>query len=48
MPEGSKVIAKHIANAKLKIFENCGHAVAVDAHEQYIKMIKRFLKPSGC
>lgn len=39
----SKIIAEHIPHAKLKIFKNCGHAIAVDAHEEYIKMIKKFL-----
>lgn len=42
-PSQSKIIAKHIARARLKIFKNCAHAVAVDAHRQYIKMVKKFL-----
>lgn len=42
-PEQSKTIAKHIPNATLKIFRHCSHAVAVDAHDQYIKVIKKFL-----
>jgi proline iminopeptidase len=40
----SKIMAHHIPNAKLKIFKNAGHAIAVDAHDTYIKMIKQFLK----
>lgn len=39
----SKIIAKHIPNANLKIFRNCSHAVAVDAHTQYIKAIEKFI-----
>ena len=42
----SKIIAKHIPNAKLKIFKNSGHAIAVDAHKQYIQAIKSFLLKS--
>jgi len=40
----SKIIAKNIKHAKLKIFKNCGHALAVDAHDKYIKSIRKFLK----
>ena len=40
----SKMIAKHIPGAQLKIFKNCGHAMAVDAHDAYIKAISAFLK----
>ena len=43
-PEQSKIIAKHIPNAKLKIFKNAGHSVAVDAHDEYIKIIRKFLR----
>ncbi len=43
-PNQSKILAEHIPNATLKIFKNCGHAVAVDAHDDYIKAIKRFLQ----
>jgi proline iminopeptidase len=43
-PEQSKIIAKNIKHAELKIFRNSGHAVAVDAHKEYIKSIKKFLK----
>jgi proline iminopeptidase len=39
----SKIIAKNIRNSQLKIFKEAGHAVAVDAHDQYIKIIKKFL-----
>lgn len=44
MPNQSKTMAKHIPHSKLKIFKNASHAVAVDAHDQYIKIIKHFLK----
>jgi proline iminopeptidase len=43
-PAQAKTIAQHIPHSQLKIFKHCGHAVAVDAHVQYIKIIKRFLK----
>lgn len=43
-PGQSKIIAKHIPHAELKIFKNCGHAMAVDAHEKYIKTVKKFLQ----
>jgi proline iminopeptidase len=43
-PAQSKIIAKNIPQAKLKIFKNAGHTIAVDVHEEYIKIIKRFLK----
>lgn len=43
-PAQAKVIAKHLPQAKLKILKNCGHAIAVDAHKQYIQLIKTFLK----
>lgn len=39
----SKEIAALIPNAKLKIFKNCGHSIAVDAHDQYINAIKKFI-----
>jgi proline iminopeptidase len=42
-PSQSKIIAEHIPDAQLKIFRNCGHAIAVDAHDRYIKAIKEFL-----
>ncbi len=40
----AKIIAENIPLAKLKIFKNCSHAIAVDAHKKYIKSIKGFLK----
>jgi proline iminopeptidase len=43
-PEHAKVLAKNIHNASLKIFKQCGHAIAVDAHDKYIKIIHRFLR----
>lgn len=42
-PNQSKIIAKHIKNSTLKIIKGAGHAIAVDAHKQYINAIKRFL-----
>jgi proline iminopeptidase len=42
-PEQAKILAKHIPDSQLKIFNRCGHAIAVDAHEKYIKAIKGFL-----
>ena len=40
----SIVRCSHIPHAELKIFPQCGHAIAVDAHDKYIKAIKRFLR----
>ncbi len=44
-PSQSKIIAANIPNAKLKIFKNASHALATDQHADYIKTIKKFLKP---
>jgi proline iminopeptidase len=43
-PTQMRIIAKHIPHAELKIYKNCGHSVAVDAHDKYIKTIKNFFK----
>tara|TARA_R110000868_G_scaffold350501_3_gene611720 strand:- start:573 stop:1427 length:855 start_codon:yes stop_codon:yes gene_type:complete len=43
-PNQSKIIADNIPDATLKIFKHCGHALAVDAHDNYIKIIKKFLR----
>lgn len=43
-PSQSKIIAEKIPHAQLKIFKNSGHAIAVDAHRQYINIIQKFLK----
>ena len=43
-PQQSKIIAKLIPKAKLKIFKNSSHFISVDVHDQYIKIIKNFLK----
>lgn len=40
----AKVMAEHIPNATLKIFKKCGHMIAVDAHDNYIKTIKGFFQ----
>lgn len=42
-PSQSRLMAAKIPHAQLKIFSNCGHAVAVDAHDKYIRAIKKFL-----
>lgn len=39
----AKIIAQKIPHAKLKVFKHCGHAIAIDAHKQYINAIKKFL-----
>ncbi len=44
-PNQSKIMAKHIPHSQLKIFKNCGHVIAVDAHKNYINTIKGFLRP---
>ncbi|HEX2549567.1 MAG TPA: alpha/beta hydrolase [Gammaproteobacteria bacterium] len=43
-PSQSKVIASHIPNATLKIFKDAGHALAIDQHKAYIKIVQKFLK----
>lgn len=43
-PSQSKIIAKHIRHAEFHLFKHCGHSMAIDAHEKYIKTIRRFLK----
>lgn len=43
-PDQSKIIAQKIPNSILKIFKNCGHTLAVDAHDKYINVIKKFLQ----
>ncbi|MCD6039672.1 MAG: alpha/beta hydrolase [Gammaproteobacteria bacterium] len=43
-PSQSKIIATHIPHAQLKIFRDCGHMIAVDAQQRYIKAVKGFLK----
>jgi proline iminopeptidase len=40
----SKIIAEHIPNATLKIFKNCGHAIAIDVHDQCMATIQKFLQ----
>ncbi len=40
----ARILAKEIPRAQLRIFKNCGHAVGVDAHRQYIAAIKKFLQ----
>ncbi len=42
-PSQSKIIAANIPNARLKIFKKSSHGIAVDVHQQYIKIIKEFL-----
>ena len=43
-PTQMQTLAKHIPHAVLKLYKNCGHSVAVDAHDKYIKAIKNFFK----
>lgn len=43
-PNQSKIIASQLPHSRLKIFKHCGHSLAVDAHDQYIRTVKRFLK----
>lgn len=43
-PSQSKIIAKHIPNAQLKIIKDSGHSVSIDQNEKYIKAIRQFLK----
>lgn len=43
-PSQAKEIAKYISRAQLKIFNRCGHSIAIDAHRQYIQLIRKFLK----
>lgn len=43
-PNQAKILAKHIKDAQLKIFKNCGHAVANDAQQKYLRAIINFLK----
>ena len=43
-PGQSRLIAKNIRGSKLKVFKQSGHAIAVDAHAEYIKAIKLFLR----
>lgn len=43
-PTQSKIIADQIPKSQLKIFKKCGHALAIDAHDRYLKTIKQFLK----
>lgn len=43
-PSQSRIIAKHIPNAKLKIVKNSGHSLSVDQNKTYLHELKRFLK----
>lgn len=43
-PSQSRIMFEHIPHAQLKIFKHCGHAIAVDAHDRYLREIKRFLR----
>lgn len=44
MPAHSKTMADNISNSTLKIFDKCGHALATDANNKYIRSIKKFLE----
>lgn len=39
----SRIMAEHIPDSRLKIFRRCGHSLATDANEKYIKEVKNFL-----
>jgi proline iminopeptidase len=43
-PSQAKILAKNIPHSTLKIFNHCSHAIAVDKHDQYIKIIQHFLR----
>lgn len=43
-PSQAIIMANKISHAKLKIFKKCGHSIAVDAHDRYIKLVNAFLK----
>lgn len=42
-PSQAKIIAKHIPHAQLKIFNQCGHYLAIDQPKKYLQAIKTFL-----
>lgn len=42
-PSQAKILAAGIPHAQLKIFKDCGHALAIDQQKKYIKAIKDFL-----
>jgi len=42
-PQLSKIMAKKIPHAKLTIFNQCGHSVAIDKQKEYIELIRNFL-----
>ncbi|HEY9774360.1 MAG TPA: alpha/beta fold hydrolase [Planktothrix sp.] len=42
-PEFSEIIARNIPNSDLRIFENSGHWVAADEHQNFIDVIRGFL-----
>ncbi len=43
-PAQAKLIAKKIPGSQLHILKNCGHAMAVDAHKKYLRLISDFLR----
>lgn len=43
-PNQSRMMAKHIPNARLKIFKKCSHIVAIDAADRFIKEVTNFIK----
>lgn len=43
-PNQSKIMAKEIKGSILKIFPNCGHAIASDANKAYLKAVSNFIK----
>jgi len=43
-PKQSRIMAKHIPDAKLKIFKKCSHVISTDVPDRYLKEITHFLK----
>ena len=46
-PPESRVIAKHIPNAVLKIFQRSAHSVSTDENKKYLKVITNFLRANN-
>lgn len=42
-PKYAKLMAEKIPQAILKIYTNCGHAVAVDQNKDYLKDVISFI-----
>lgn len=44
VPQASEHLAEHLPKAELKIFEDCGHMVMLERHDEFNAMLERFLK----